>query len=122
MTRNRRKRYCSNSCRVQDCNHRKTRGDQSRAVVKANDNALEGVAVAAQVEEKPQAKGMTMAGVGESAVGTAGVLLLKDQLFDKKYRQQVEQQLALLVHQHARMAQDIALIKKNLGVGSGMGW
>lgn len=35
---------------------------------------------------------MTLAGVGESAIGTAGMLLLKDQLFDKDYRDKLQQQ------------------------------
>ena len=44
-------------------------------------------------------KGMTLAGVGEAAIGTAGVMLLKDQLFDKDHRIQVQQQMSHLQNQ-----------------------
>jgi hypothetical protein len=68
-----------------------------------------------QVEASVEAKkGMTLAGVGESAIGTAGVMLLKDQLFDKEHRKQFQQQMNQLLQQQAWISRQILDLKNKM--------
>ena len=106
---NHKKKYCSGCCRVKDFNRRKKQQKDASSIpaVRKEVKALqESSALAAspilfhQAEEPVEPKkGMTFAGVGESALGTAGVLLLKDQLFDKNHRIQLQQQMSHLLKQ-----------------------
>ena len=107
-----RKKYCCGCCRVKDFNRRKrqqetsiTEPAASKEVTKDKQEvggmgAMPMLPTAIPAVE-PASKGMSMAGVGESAVGTAGVLLLKDQLFDKAHRNQLQQQLNQLLRQQS---------------------
>lgn len=68
-----------------------------------------------QTEESTGAKkGMTLAGVGESAIGTAGVMLLKDQLFDKDHRVKFQQQMNHLLQQQAFISRQLQEMKEKL--------
>lgn len=55
-----------------------------------------------------------MAGVGESAIGTAGVLFLKDQLIDKNHRSQLQQQIGQLLRQQALIARQLQEVNKKM--------
>ena len=121
-----RKKYCCSCCRVKDFNRRKRQQKilptaplpaASKELTKAKEEA----AIAAMPSlptaipaGQPAQKGMSMAGVGESAVGTAGVLLLKDQLFDKAHRNQVNQQLNQLLQQQSWIYSQILAMHKKI--------
>ena len=57
---------------------------------------------------------MSLAGVGESAIGTAGVLFLKDQLIDKNHRSQLQQQIGQLLRQQALIARQLQEVNKKM--------
>ncbi len=52
--------------------------------------------------------------VGEAAIGTARVMLLKDQLFDKDHRKQLQQQMSQLLKQQILIAQQLKEIKREM--------
>lgn len=106
-----RKKFCCGCCRVKDFNRRKRQQETglteplaSKEVAKVEKEvgiaAMPMLPTTLPVAETAQ-KGMSMAGVGEAAVGTAGMLLLKDQLFDKAHRNQLNQQLNKLLQQQS---------------------
>ena len=120
---NHRKKYCSGCCRVKDFNRRKNKQENTSAVqltqkdsgVPGSPNSLP-TPVPLPLEKEPAEtkKGMSLAGVGESAVGTAGVMFLKDQLFDKQHRSQMQQQLNQLLQQQAFIARQIQELKNQV--------
>lgn len=57
---------------------------------------------------------MTLAGVGESAVGTAAALLLKDQVFDKNHRNHLQQQIDQLLQQQAKISRQIQELNRKM--------
>ncbi|AHM60523.1 hypothetical protein D770_11330 [Flammeovirgaceae bacterium 311] len=117
------KKYCCGCCRVKDFNRRKRQQETlitapaaSREVTKDKQEIV-GMGMGTMPTlptpmpaAEPASKGMSMAGVGESAVGTAGVLLLKDQLFDKAHRNQLQQQLNQLLQQQSWIYSQILAI------------
>lgn len=116
-----RKKFCCGCCRVKDFNRRKRQQENlltapaaSKEVTKAKQEVVGMEAVPMLPTTVPSAdpapKGMSMAGVGESAVGTAGVLLLKDQLFDKAHRNQLNQQLNQLLQQQSWIYSQVLVI------------
>ena len=59
-------------------------------------------------------KGISLAGVGEAAIGTAGVMLLKDQLFDKDHRIQLQQQISHLLKQQNLIARQLQELTRKM--------
>jgi hypothetical protein len=134
---NHKKKYCSGCCRVKDFNRRKRNQDQHyvapavSSVIKPS--MVEPVSLVALPVVPPQIeglavvkKGMSLAGVGESAIGTAGAMLLKDWLFDKNHRAKLEQQMdqfqmeqAIIVRQLQELIQEI---KQPCRVKEGAPW
>jgi hypothetical protein len=120
----RRKKYCSGCCRVKDFNRRKNKQENNSAIPAARQKLSvlkESVPLAApplplsQGEEPAETKkGMSLVGVGESAIGTAGVLLLKDQLFDKQNRDRLQLQLTKLLQQQAFIARQLQELKNQV--------
>jgi hypothetical protein len=121
---NRRKKYCSGCCRVKDFNRRQKQQENNSAIPAVRQKLSvqkESAPLAApplppsQGEEPAETtKGMSLAGVGESAIGTAGVLLLKDQLFDKQNRDQLQLQLTKLLQQQAFIARQLQELKNQV--------
>jgi hypothetical protein len=118
---NRKKKYCSGCCRVKDFNRRKRKQEtlpvspavqKDSALSKVDPAFLAGLpAVPSQGQEpKEDTKGISLVGIGESAIGTAGVMLLKDQLFDKDHRIQLQQQMNQLLKQQAMLSRQIQAI------------
>jgi hypothetical protein len=119
-----RKKYCSGCCRVKDFNRRQKQQENNSAIPVARQklSVLKESAplVAPRLPLPPgeepaeTKKGMSMVGVGESALGTAGVLLLKDQLFDKQNRDQLQLQLTKLLQQQAFIARQLQELKNKV--------
>ena len=120
------KKYCSGCCRTKDCNRRK-RLQEKLSVVPVNSGeskpstvepfSLYGPSLipVQPVNAQPVPKGgMSLAGVGESAIGTAGVLFMKDQLFDKDHRNQLQQQMNQLLQQQAMISKQIQELNKKV--------
>ncbi|WP_017733025.1 hypothetical protein [Nafulsella turpanensis] len=57
---------------------------------------------------------MSLAGIGNTAVGTAGVLLLKDQLFDKEHRVRLQQQMGHLLRQQAWIVKQMGVLSQEI--------
>ena len=121
---NHKKKYCSGCCRVKDFNRRKKQQEfissipavRKEVKVLQEPTALASLPlVKCQAEETNEPKkGMTLAGVGESAVGTAGMLLLKDQLFDKSHRNQLQQQIHHLLKQQAQISHQLQEVNRKM--------
>jgi hypothetical protein len=121
---NRKKKYCSGCCRVKDFNRRKNQQEDTVVIPavrkETRPSTVEPSALSApplepkQIEEPTAKKGMSLAGVGEAAIGTAGMLLLKDQLFDKEHRTKLQQQMNQLLQQQAWNARQLQEIKQKL--------
>lgn len=123
---NRKKKYCSGCCRVKDFNRRKRKQEKLSGTpdlnVETRPSMVEPANLAAPSITLPQAgvaqvdakKGMTLAGVGEAAIGTAGVMLLKDRLFDKDHRVQLQQQMNQLLHQQAWISRQLQELKQKM--------
>jgi translation initiation factor RLI1 len=123
---NRKKKYCSGCCRVKDFNRRKRRQEKFYETPAENKDTklammepanLVAPSISSLQTEATQAevkKGMTLTGVGEAAIGTAGVMLLKDQLFDKEHRNQLQQQMSQLLKHQAMLSRQIQAINQKI--------
>ena len=121
---NSKKKYCSGCCRVKDFNRRKKRQEDILNITTdcKEEKTLQKISLpgaaphALGQTEIPteQKKGMTLAGVGEAALGTAGVLLMKDQLFNKDHRKQLQQQMNQLFQQQAIIYKQIQELNKKM--------
>ena len=118
------KKYCSGCCRVKDFNRRKKRQEnisgiiadqkEEKALQKTSLHKSPPLTLSQPEEPTEQKKGMTLTGVGESAIGTAGVLFMKDQLFDKDHRKQLQQQMHQLFQQQAWISKQIQELNKKM--------
>ena len=65
-------------------------------------------------EPKENNKGMILAGVGEAAIGTAGVMFLKHQLIDKENQNQLQYKMNQLLKQQAIISRQIQAISQKV--------